>query len=165
MNKKQHTFFGIILWLFFIVYFFMNYHYPIERTAIVLIVSFFFCYIGSMFPDLDSKNSGIFRKMQTTAALVLLIIYFILFGKYFTNTVYVILASIIAVFVSVILMRFLVPRHRGFVHSLRTGLVYGFFSMIISFALLSEIYISVLIAFFAFLSFMSHLALDTAFKF
>ena len=160
MNHTKHEAFGTALWVIFLVYLLLYKPLPPERMIYLAIVSFIFCFIGSTLPDIDTTKSQAFRRMRFLIAISAFTVSFVMLSGKFGSTpagvVYLITASVLLSIVTIILVQVLLPRHRGPIHSIATGAVYGVIVLVLSFILLSNISLAILVAFFAFLSFASH---------
>jgi membrane-bound metal-dependent hydrolase YbcI (DUF457 family) len=58
----------------------------------------------------------------------------------------------------------IVPAHRKGIHSILAGLVYSIFCLASAFVLLSDLWLSIVIALFGFFAYFSHLVLDRSIK-
>ncbi|NYZ80200.1 metal-dependent hydrolase [Candidatus Micrarchaeota archaeon] len=168
MEHKKHEAFGIALWVIFLIYVLLYQRTDPVRMIFLAIVSVAFCFIGSTLPDIDSTKSNAFKRMQFIATIMAFTISFVslagVFGTSMTGVVYLIAASALITVVVLIILRVVLPRHRGPIHSVAAGAIYGVIVLVLSYVLLFDIWMALLVAFFAFLSFASHLALDVVLK-
>lgn len=152
---KTHVLVGIAS--SFLLYYFLK-----ELTEVsfgVMLLSLFFIYLGSVFPDLDHSGSKIHRDLTSFIILVVMgaVAYLFLPDEinlfsltYFAVSV---LFSGLAVY---LLISSIKPKHRGKVHSFEFGLLSAFIVGMISLFVLRSIIPGV----FFFVSFLSHLLID-----
>jgi len=168
MDHKRHEAFGAVLWVILLVYLILNYSMSPEKMIFIGIVSFIFTFIGSTLPDIDTTSSKAFKRMRFLTAVATFVVSFVMlsnnFGKDPTSILYLIGTCGLIAVVIVILIQQLLPRHRGPIHSVKTGAIYGVIVLVLSYVLVLNISLAILIAFFSFLSFCSHLALDRVMK-
>ncbi|MEM0372805.1 MAG: metal-dependent hydrolase [archaeon] len=168
MQHKKHEAFGIALWVILLVYLLVYQRTDATRMIFIAIVSFAFCFVGSTLPDIDTVKSNAFRRMQFITAVITFTVSFValseVFGTSMAGVAYLIAASALITAAMLVIIRVVLPRHRGPIHSLAAGAVYGVITLVVSYVLLFDVWTSLLIAFFAFLSFASHLALDVVIK-
>ncbi len=164
-SHTAHEALGVVIWLFFIAYAVMKYYSNLEKLILITIVSFLFCYIGSTLPDIDNKKSRAFRRMNFFIAVGVFSAVFYYLSKTASSLEKAVISVIVSALITlgvVLTVTFIMPRHRGPIHSFKTGMIYGLFVLIISFFIFRNYLLAVLIGFFAFLSFASHLLLDKA---
>ena len=168
MDHNKHEAFGIALWVILLIYLLLYQRSDAVRMIFIAIISFAFCFIGSTLPDIDTVKSNAFKRMQFVAAIITFTVSFVslssVFGTSMTGVAYLIAASTLITAVVLILIRVILPRHRGPIHSIAAGAIYGVIVLVLSYVLLFDAWTALLIAFFAFLSFASHLALDVVLK-
>ena len=135
---KVHIIFGFIFSA--IIYYFLNNFIILQVFQIFLVLPIIFLY--SILPDIDISSSKI-RKWTTTLGLIYLI-YSIIFKEY-----------LLSISIALILLFFQFVKHRRFFHTISAGLLFS----------APLIFFNQYIAFFAFVSYFSHLLIDKKLKF
>jgi hypothetical protein len=168
-EHKAHEFFGIAIWLLFLIVVLLGYSNKVSLAVELGIIGFVFCVLGSILPDIDEKHSIIFKKVRFLIAALVFVIAFVTIGAaYSKNTLndMLFLLAICALMALAAVFAFyaIIPAHRGGIHSVLAAIVYSMFVILCSFLLLSDFWLSLLIAIFGFLSYFSHLGLDRSIK-
>ena len=146
---KMHICAGFVF--FIAVYLF----FPVMDKA-VLFLSAVAAFIGSVFPDVDQKNSKSFRILRSiiVAAFSIYIIASLADDILFMSFVLAVwLLSANTIIIS------LKPRHRGIMHSVLSAFVFSLFFSFASFAVCGALEPGL----FAFVGYVSHIALDRYF--
>jgi hypothetical protein len=165
-SHKQHELFGIVLWIIFLVYLILTYMTSLapQRLVYIGLIAFVFCFVGASMPDIDQKNSVAFRRIRFLLGVITFVVSFVMLAPRFTHDPigigYLLGVCALITAVIIILLYALMPYHRGPIHSLKTAVIYGVICLIITYVLLFNIWLSMVIAFFALLSFISHLLVD-----
>jgi hypothetical protein len=164
MDHRQHEFFGFILWILCTAYLILNFSLSL-KIIYAAAISFFLCMAGSVIPDVDCKKSRAFYTLQLAVFIFFLAISLMAVPKLFSAS-FIQLTAICMVIplASVLALRIAMPKHRGKIHSIKAGLVYAAASLALAYLLLNDLVMSVALAFFALMSFLSHLSLDLIIK-
>jgi hypothetical protein len=164
-----HELFGLAFWLFFLIFLLVTYAFDVNRIAFAAGVGFCFCFLGSILPDIDEKNSRIFRNARFLIAVVVFVAAFaLLSGRTRLASIeaaaYTLALAGLFAAVAVVLLHALMPGHRQGIHSFKAAVAYGVFAMIFSYLLTFELYLSAAIAVFGLAGYASHLLLDRAIR-
>ena len=167
-SSKSHEFFGISVWIFFLV-FLLFFRLEPEKTIYSSLLGFVFCFTGSILPDIDQKKSIIFRHVRFLFSVIVFTTSFAFLSKKIEqtsiqNALFLILVCGLITIAAISFFYALLPRHRGSIHSIRTGIIFTSIALISAFILLCDLGLSLLIACFSFLAFASHLTLDRTVK-
>lgn len=152
MNYKAHIFFGVLFSAIFGYVLTSVFKLSISLTLWGYIL--FFGFVGSIFPDVDMKNSTIVWILLSTSVISLItsliLIKFNLLSSYSYGTLY---CSLVLLFVSVFFP--IIFKHRGFTHSI-------LFNVLVSVPIC---FINYMFAISFFIGALSHLILDMHFSF
>ncbi|MBS3060012.1 MAG: metal-dependent hydrolase [DPANN group archaeon] len=158
--QKVHKFFGFLVFLIyaaFAVVFLPD--PPMLDLLLLLAIGLFFIIVGSVLPDIDTKKSWIFKQLKFfLAGAVFVVSFFILSGNNALGVSILVSSALSLLFIMFIGL--FLPRHRGVVHRLKTGVVYGLLSMGLTYIVLGSVELSAIIGAFASLGYFSHLLLD-----
>jgi len=163
-SHTAHEILGVIIWVFFLAYAIIKYPANLKELVLIAIISFLFCYIGSTLPDIDNKKARAFKRMNFFIGVSVFSVSFYFLSKTANNlktAVISVIASALITIGTILTVIFIMPRHRGPIHSLKAGAVYGLFALMVSFFIFKDYLLGAIIGFFAFLSFASHLLLDS----
>jgi hypothetical protein len=168
-DYKAHTKIGIAVWLVFLVWLLQRNAADPKATAFAGLTGFCFCFLGSILPDIDEKHSEVFRHTRFIIGAVTFTSVFAVIAagipqKTLESAAYVFGVSALLTAAVLLFFYAIIPRHRGPVHSMKTGLVYSAAALGLSFLLLNSKTMALSIALFAFLAFFSHLVLDRCVK-
>jgi hypothetical protein len=169
MKFKYHHLLGVLIWLFFI--FFVIYTRPgmsFEESFLSTFVSFFVCVVGSVITDADKPDSKAGSVLQVVVVVAVFCVSFALFYSYleprdfYTSLPVIADAGIITIAVF-IFMRFVFPRHRGAVHSIRGAIGYGIvvFALLFYFLGMQD---SAILGLLGVLCYVGHLVIDGSLK-
>lgn len=148
-SYQTHLIAGISL-SFLFYYFIADFLTP---TTDVIFISIFFIFLGSVFPDIDHKNSKIHKMVKSFVVLFLMIIFALLS---YPNTTAIVLSSSLVGLGTYSFISALKPKHRGVVHSFKFCLASSFLvGIFVYFA-----FQSIVPGLFFFVSYFSHLILD-----
>lgn len=164
-SHKTHELFGVLFWIIWLIYLMMNYSFKTERLIFLAIVGFFFCFVGASLPDVDQKKSRAFKRLRFMVAIVTFVITFVMLvpginQKEIMSILYILTISVLVTIAVVVLLHALIPKHRGPIHSFKTGVVYAVIVLVLGYILIQNIELSLILTLFAFMSFASHLVLD-----
>jgi membrane-bound metal-dependent hydrolase YbcI (DUF457 family) len=168
-SHRAHELFGLAVWIFFLVFLLVTYAFDFRRIAFAGAVGFCFCFLGSILPDIDEKNSRIFRNVRFLLGVIVFVAAFALLSakaryRSIEAAAYTLALAGLVALAAVVLLHALIPEHRAGIHSFKAAAVYGVFAMIFSYLLTFELYTSAAIAAFGFGGYASHLVLDGTIK-
>lgn len=138
-------------------------------ASIELLLGAVFFILGALMPDLDSpvsKPRRFMRKVILILALALLLLSYQQLSSLCNEfagesiCVYLPLLSILLVFIVVYIADLMVPKHRGFLHSLSAALLYGVFAWLLMLFFRVGVDSSLRIGAWAFGGYLSHLLVD-----
>ncbi len=163
---SSHELLGIAVWLVFLVLIVLNYSFKVEKLLLVLLSGFIVCFVGSILPDIDNKNSVAFKRTRLILGLLVFVVFFSLLpNEQELSKVLVRLVSSGAVAVAVVLVfQAILPHHRGPIHSFKAAGVYAVIVYVLATLMFSNLVLGFIFAVFGFLSFVSHLFLDRIIK-
>ena len=171
LNYDEHVLAGILTYpiaIFFLAVLDVHLGFPIETTFVAMALGYVFYVIGSDLPDMDHPEALVHRIAKPFVAVAVGISAFKNLGAAVLLTPYPIINLAIAWFFAALaavvgwnLFRFLMPDHRGVVHSPIFAAVYA----IIAFAMVRFGFVAapgeaLFIALASFLGYNLHLLLD-----
>ena len=163
-GHKQHELFGIGLWVFFLVLVFLNFTLNNKTLLYTGLVGFCFTFLGSIFPDIDSKSSVMFKHTRFFVGVTSFVVTFAMLAPWMQRTTEGALMMIgvcaLVTIGALAILYAVIPPHRKAMHSISAGVVYAIVALACSFVLLQHLLISGIVAVFSFISFGSHLLLD-----
>ncbi|MCD6522522.1 MAG: metal-dependent hydrolase [Candidatus Diapherotrites archaeon] len=155
---KTHSLIGIGIWAIFVLFLYFR-HWDIN----LVLVSFFVSFLGSLAPDTDTPKSKIGKWLELIVFLSAFSFAFssrFSFSNPFESLAHVFLVTI-TIFSLFILIR---PRHRGATHTIKACAVYAILIFLWIY-FWKGIWLGVEFSILAFLSYFSHLVLDSHIKF
>ena len=171
MNYDEHVLAGILTYpiaIFFLAALDLYLGFPVDLTFMAMAVGYVFYVIGSDLPDMDHPEALIHRIAKPFVAVAVGISAFKNLGVAVLFTPYPIINLAIAWFVAALaavagwnLFRFLMPDHRGVVHSPIFAAVYAIIAFtIVRFGFVAAPGEALFIALASFLGYNLHLLLD-----
>lgn len=165
MRYRFHESFGIALWIVFLVFFILSYPQNYVRLIVVALVGFCFCFLGSIFPDIDNKKSRVYKRARFMLAIAAFVIFFtglaVRFPQNAGGVILLIAACGLLTAAVILVFNVILPKHRGATHSFVAAVIYLGASFVLSYIVLFDLPIAAAIAIFSFLSYSSHLILDS----
>ncbi|MEM3422214.1 MAG: metal-dependent hydrolase [Candidatus Bilamarchaeaceae archaeon] len=153
MNWPQHLLIGFLTGVILSLFFTFDFFY----SALLVVV----CALSALVPDIDHKDSKI-RQLSNFTALLLSFLLPLIINIHEIDDVFIIvvlqkiLFQALAMFGAYsIVMLFLIPRHRGFVHSIVFSIIYAFILLV---------FFNFYFAVFGTAGFLSHLLADKEIK-
>jgi len=171
LNYDEHVLAGILTYpiaIFLLAALDLYLGFPIDLTFMAMAVGYVFYVIGSDLPDMDHPEALIHRMAKPFVAVAVGISAFKNLGVAVLLTPYPIINLAIAWFVAALaavagwnLFRFLMPDHRGVVHSTVFAAVYALFAFaIVRFGFEAAAGEALFIALVSFLGYSLHLLMD-----
>lgn len=168
-DHKSHGLFGVGLWILLLILLVVAYPQDLRTIGKVALVGFLFCYLGSILPDIDEKHSRIFRHVRFFIFVIVFVVSYSAVSMQYPKTtlaeiLYILSICVLVALAAVLFFYAVVPAHRKGVHSLLAGGIYSLFALGSSYAMLSDLWLSIVVAVFGFLAYFSHLFLDRSIK-
>lgn len=160
-NHNVHKLFGFLVWLLFVGLSFIFIDPFDVDMGLLFATGFVVCLVGSVLPDIDQKNSRVFRKLRIIV-FVMVFVGSLVGGLYFSSLSILEVVGVsfaISIFVYVLLHLFM-PRHRGVIHTSKVGLVYAGVVFLLAMLLFNSISVAVILFLAGEMSYVSHLLLD-----
>ena len=168
-DHKSHRLFGIGLWVLLLIFLVLTYPQDLRMIGKAALVGFLFCYLGSILPDIDQKHSNIFKHVRFFIFVIVFAVSYSAVSSQYPKTtlaemLYLLTICLLIALAAVLFFYAVIPAHRKGIHSMLAGGVYSLFAFGSSYALLSNLWLSIVIAIFGFMAYFSHLLLDRSIK-
>jgi prepilin signal peptidase PulO-like enzyme (type II secretory pathway) len=168
-DHKSHRLFGMGLWVLLLIFLILTYPQDPQTIGRIALVGFLFCYLGSILPDIDEKHSSIFKHVRFFIFVIVFVVSYATVSAQYPKTtlaemLYLLAICLLVAIAAVLFFYAVIPAHRKGIHSMLAGSVYAVFALGSSYVLLSDLWLSIVIAVFGFLAYFSHLLLDRSIK-
>lgn len=149
-NYYTHVFFGLLS--FIAVYYLFYSHIPEG----LLFISAFASFIASIFPDIDQKDSKVFKSVKS---LILIVFSIFIIATLIENVALMLFVLASWAVSHEAILAAVKPKHRGIMHSIISAFAFSALFSIAGFA----IYGSIIPGIFSLASYYSHIVLDYVF--